>query len=247
MSNRAAAALTRSKPASRSSNIAAATGSSTSSYPTVGPSTRAAPGKWRPALPRVARWRPSASSSSRARPGNDRGRAPARPDRAPRGAGDTRRAAALHLPVPPRARPLVRAEGGRRARQLSPLLLAAVPLQHNRDDPLGRDPDNPRAHAWREGNQDIGPLLRLGPARGDHDRNLGDAELPRGEHPGVARNQAAVLAHQRRARPAPFLDARGDGRDLSIRVGPCVFRVWDQPIDRPPLDLVRWPRPLIFR
>src|SRR5947208_10048804 len=110
MSSRAAAALTRSKPASRSSNIAAATGSSTSSYPTAGRSMRAAPGKWRPALPRVARWRPSASSSSRARAGDDRGRAPARPDRAPRGAGDTRRAAALHLPVPPRARPLVRAE-----------------------------------------------------------------------------------------------------------------------------------------
>jgi hypothetical protein len=26
--------------------------------------------------------------------------------------------------------------------------------------------------------QDIGSLLRLGPTRGDHDRDLGDAELP---------------------------------------------------------------------
>jgi hypothetical protein len=49
----------------------------------------------------------------------------------------------------------------------------------------------------------IGALLRLGPARGDHHRNLGDAELPGGEYPGVARNQPAVLAHQRRgAAPA---------------------------------------------
>jgi hypothetical protein len=29
-------------------------------------------------------------------------------------------------------------------------------------------------------------------------------------------------------------------------VGPCIFCVWDQPIDRPPLDLVGRPRPLIF-
>jgi hypothetical protein len=88
--------------------------------------------------------------------------------------------------------------------------------------------------------------LRLGPARGDHHRDLGDAELPGGEDPGVARNQTAVLANQRRRRPAPLLDARRDRRDLRISVGPCIFRVRDQPIDRPPLDLVGRPRPLIF-
>jgi hypothetical protein len=61
----------------------------------------------------------------------------------------------------------------------------------------------------------------------------------------VARDQAAVLAHQRRRRPAPLLDARGNGGDLSIRVDPCIFGVWDQPVDRPALDLVGRPRPLI--
>jgi hypothetical protein len=95
--------------------------------------------------------------------------------------------------------------------------------------------------------QDIGPLLRLGPARGDRHRDLGDAELPGGEHPSVARDQATVLAHQGRRRPAPFLDARGDGRDLGLRACACVSRVWDQPIDRPPLDLVGRPRSLISR
>src|SRR5580704_1790011 len=35
------------------------------------------------------------------------------------------------------------------------------------------------------------------PARGDHHRDLGDAELPGGEYPGVARDQATILAHQR--------------------------------------------------
>jgi hypothetical protein len=45
----------------------------------------------------------------------------------------------------------------------------------------------------------------------------------------------------------PHPDARGDGGDLSIRVGPCIFGVWDQPIDPPPLDLVSRPRSLISR
>jgi hypothetical protein len=57
--------------------------------------------------------------------------------------------------------------------------------------------------------------------------------------------QATVLAHQRRRRPTPFLDARGYCGDLGIRVGAGVFRVRDQPIDRPTLDLVGRPRPLI--
>jgi hypothetical protein len=71
------------------------------------------------------------------------------------------------------------------------------------------------------------------------------AELPGGEYPGVARNQTAVLAHQRRRRPAPLLDARGYRGDLGIRVGPSIFGIRDQPIDRPALDLVGRPRPLI--
>src|SRR6202043_2721863 len=52
-------------------------------------------------------------------------------------------------------------------------------------------------------------------------------------------------SNQRRRRPAPLLDARRDRRDLRISVGPCIFRVRDQPIDRPPLDLIGRPRPLI--
>src|SRR3984893_17090500 len=71
--------------------------------------------------------------------------------------------------------------------------------------------------------------------------------LPGGEYPRVARDQPAVLAHQRRRRPAPLLDARRDRRDLGIGVGPCISGVWDEPIDRPPLDLVGRPRPLISR
>ena len=63
----------------------------------------------------------------------------------------------------------------------------------------------------------------------------------------MARDQATILAHQRWRRPAPLLDARRDRRDLRIRVGPCIFGVWDQPIDRPTLDLVGRPRPLISR
>src|SRR6202043_45721 len=55
-------------------------------------------------------------------------------------------------------------------------------------------------------------------AIGDHHRDLGDAELPGGEYPSVARDQPTILAHQRRRRPAPLLDARSDRGDLGIRV-----------------------------
>jgi hypothetical protein len=61
----------------------------------------------------------------------------------------------------------------------------------------------------------------------------------------VARDQPTVLTHQRRARPAPLLDAGGYRGDLGVRVGARVLRIRDQPLDRPPLDLVRRPRPLI--
>ena len=44
--------------------------------------------------------------------------------------------------------------------------------------------------------EDVGPLLRLAPARGDHHGNLGDPELSGGEYPGVARNQAAIPGGQ---------------------------------------------------
>jgi hypothetical protein len=77
-------------------------------------------------------------------------------------------------------------------------------------------------------SQDIGPLLRLGPACSDHHRDLDDAELPGGEHASMARNQTAVLAHQRRRRPAPLLDACRDGRNLRIRVGAGILRIRDR-------------------
>jgi hypothetical protein len=70
-------------------------------------------------------------------------------------------------------------------------------------------------------------------------------ELPGGEYPRVARDQATVLAHQRRRRPAPFLDARGYRGDLSVRVCAGIFGIRDQPLDPLALDLVGRPRPLI--
>ena len=81
--------------------------------------------------------------------------------------------------------------------------------------------------------QHVGALLCLGPARSDHDRDLGDAELPGGEHASMARNQATVLAHQGRRRPPPLPDARGYRGHLGVRVGAGVSGVRDQPINRP--------------
>jgi ParB/Sulfiredoxin domain len=67
-------------------------------------------------------------------------------------------------------------------------------------------------------------------------RQLGIAEIPVMVAAGwsEAQKRAYVLA-----------DTCSYRGDLRIRVGPSVFRVWDQPIDRPALDLVGRPRPLI--
>ena len=67
-------------------------------------------------------------------------------------------------------------------------------------------------------------------------RQLGIAEIPVMVAAGwsEAQKRAYVLA-----------DTCSYRGDLRIRVGPSVFRVWDQPIDRPALDLIRRPRPLI--
>ena len=77
---------------------------------------------------------------------------------------------------------------------------------------------------------------------GQHNRNLADVALAAAPRMAVVRPSVGGV---RRARPAPLLDARGYRGDLGIRVGPYIFGIRDQPIDRPALDLVRWPRSLI--
>src|SRR6202035_1167283 len=65
--------------------------------------------------------------------------------------------------------------------------------------------------------QHVGALLRLAPARGDHHRDLGDAELPGG------RVLAAIAA-----------------TCASVWVR-AFFGVWNQSINRPPLGRVTAP------
>ena len=52
----------------------------------------------------------------------------------------------------------------------------------------------------------VGALLRLAPARRDHHRDLGDAELPGGEYLAWPAIRPPSSPHQRRRRPAPLLD-----------------------------------------
>jgi hypothetical protein len=65
--------------------------------------------------------------------------------------------------------------------------------------------------------------------------------LPRSENPGVSRDNPARLVGKHRVRPAPLLHARRKLRDLSLGMGPGIFRIRDQPVDRPALDLIRRP------
>jgi hypothetical protein len=92
--------------------------------------------------------------------------------------------------------------------------------------------------------EDVGALLRLGPAAGDHHRHLGDAELARRHHAAMAGDQPAALVHQDRCGPAPLADAGGDLRHLRVGVRACVPRVRHQPGHAPSLDPIRRPRML---
>jgi hypothetical protein len=95
--------------------------------------------------------------------------------------------------------------------------------------------------ARRINNDHIGALPRIGPAARNHDRDFAIAELPRSENPGVAGYNSAGLVRENRVRPAPLLHARRYLRDLSLGVCPGVFRIRDQPVDWPPLNLIRRP------
>jgi hypothetical protein len=96
--------------------------------------------------------------------------------------------------------------------------------------PASADPPPAPPHTLQEGS-DRGRSVDL-----HHPVEIADvdAELERARRD----NDAVGLGRE-------LLDARRDCRNLSVRVGPGVFRIRDQPVDRPPLDLVGRPRSLI--
>ncbi len=89
--------------------------------------------------------------------------------------------------------------------------------------------------------QHVGALLRLRPAAGDHDGDLGQAQLAGGQHAPVAGNQHAALVHQHRHRPAPLAHTGRDLGDLRLAVRARVAGVGHEPLERPTLHLVRRP------
>ena len=66
---------------------------------------------------------------------------------------------------------------------------------------------------------DIGPLLRLALAPGDHGRDLRQAELSRGKQPAMPGDQAAVLVDQHRGWSSP---TRGSRRRSAPPVRPSA-------------------------
>ena len=84
----------------------------------------------------------------------------------------------------------------------------------------------------------VRPLLRLAQVLEPDHRHLGEPELPRGEQPAVAGEDAALLVDQHRVGPAEF-DHRGrDLIDLRVAVRARVTLVRAQAVDRPELDPV---------
>jgi hypothetical protein len=88
---------------------------------------------------------------------------------------------------------------------------------------------------------DIGALLRIRPATRNHYRDLGIAKLPGSKDRCVASYNSARLVSEHRVRPSPLLHARRNLRYLSLGVRPGILRIRNQPVDRPPLNLIRRP------
>ena len=59
-------------------------------------------------------------------------------------------------------------------------------------------------------------------------------------------DQRTLFVDEHRVGEAKFADRGGDLCHLFGGMSASISGVWDQPIDRPPLDLVGRPRPLIF-
>ena len=82
------------------------------------------------------------------------------------------------------------------------------------------------------------------PAR-HHRRHIGNAELLRPEHTAMPGDQRTLFVNEHRVGEAKFADRGSDLRYLLVAMSASISGIRDQPIDRPPLDLVGRPPPLI--
>ena len=67
-------------------------------------------------------------------------------------------------------------------------------------------------------------------------------ELVRRENAAVSSNQRALFIDEHRDGPAPLADRGGDLRHLFGSMSARIAGVEDQPLDRPALNLICWPR-----
>jgi len=90
--------------------------------------------------------------------------------------------------------------------------------------------------------QAIGTLLRLAPtARNDH-RDGFQPQLCRYGKTQLAGQQVTFLVDQHRRRPPPCADGGGKLFEVGFAMKPGIVGIGDQPLDRPTLDPIGWPR-----
>jgi hypothetical protein len=65
----------------------------------------------------------------------------------------------------------------------------------------------------------------------------------RSEHTAMPGDQRTRFVNEHRVGEAKFADRGSDLRYLLVAMSASISGVWDQPTDRPPLDLVGRPRP----
>jgi hypothetical protein len=88
---------------------------------------------------------------------------------------------------------------------------------------------------------DVCALLRLGQVIQNDDRRLFELQLARCKKAAVSGDNACLTIDQNRVRESEFSDARGNLRNLRVRVCPRVPRVGNEAIEWPVLD-VFWGR-----
>ena len=87
--------------------------------------------------------------------------------------------------------------------------------------------------------EDVRALLRLAEVIEDDHRHVLQPQLPRGQQPSVAGDDAGVGVHQDRIVEPELHDARRNLGNLLVGMRPRIPGVWHQPVDRPQFDSPR--------
>jgi hypothetical protein len=87
----------------------------------------------------------------------------------------------------------------------------------------------------------VGPPLRRRPVQRNPDRDLRQSELARSRHTSMTCDNSAALVNQHRGGKPELRNRSRNLLDLRFGVGARITRIGDELLERPLLDMRRWP------